>query len=50
MARRHFARAMPEVVDAVLDEARRVAAEAVQSPSSTAQRLSGPFGMVPQWI
>ncbi len=45
MARRHLVRTLPEVVDAVLNEARRVADEAVQSPAEAANRLAGPFGM-----
>jgi aliphatic sulfonates family ABC transporter substrate-binding protein len=45
MARRHLVRTLPDVVDAVLNEARRVADEAAQSPAEAAQRLAGPFGM-----
>jgi DNA-binding NtrC family response regulator/ABC-type nitrate/sulfonate/bicarbonate transport system substrate-binding protein len=45
MARRHLVRTLPEVVDAILNEARRVAAEAAQSPAEAAHRLAGPFGM-----
>jgi len=45
MARRHLIRTMPEVVDVILNEARRVADIAAQSPGETAHRLAGPFGM-----
>ena len=45
VARRHFARTMPEIVMTTLDEARRVATDAAKSPSDAAQRLVGPFGM-----
>jgi DNA-binding NtrC family response regulator/ABC-type nitrate/sulfonate/bicarbonate transport system substrate-binding protein len=45
MARRHLVRTLPDVVDAILNEAKRVAAEAAQSPAEAAQRLAGPFGM-----
>ncbi len=50
MARKHFAATMPEVVDAVIDEARRVAAEAGEAPATAAHRLAGAFGMVPDGI
>ena len=46
MARRHFALQMPEVVHAILDEASRVALEAMQAPAQAASRLAAPFGMV----
>jgi aliphatic sulfonates family ABC transporter substrate-binding protein len=45
MARRHLVRTLPDVVDAILNEARRVADEAAQSPTEAAHRLAGPFGM-----
>ncbi len=45
MARQHLVRTLPDVVDAILNEARRVAAEAAQSPAEAAHRLAGPFGM-----
>jgi aliphatic sulfonates family ABC transporter substrate-binding protein len=45
MARRHLVRTLPEVVDTILEELRRVAAEAAQSPAEAAHRLAGPFGM-----
>jgi aliphatic sulfonates family ABC transporter substrate-binding protein len=45
IARRHLVRTLPDVVDAILNEARRVADLAAQSPAETAHRLAGPFGM-----
>ncbi len=45
IARRHLVRTLPEVVHTILEEARRVAAEAAQSPADAAHRLAGPFGM-----
>jgi DNA-binding NtrC family response regulator/ABC-type nitrate/sulfonate/bicarbonate transport system substrate-binding protein len=45
MARRHLVRTLPEVVDAILNEARRVAEQAAQSPAEAAHSLAGPFGM-----
>ena len=45
IARRHLVRTLPGVVDAILDEARRVAADAAQAPAEAARRLAGPFGM-----
>ena len=46
MARRHFALQMPEIVHAILDEAGRVATEAVRAPAAAASRLAEPFGMM----
>ena len=45
MARQHLVRTLPGVVDVILNEARRVADLAAQSPAETAHRLAGPFGM-----
>ncbi len=45
IARRHFAHEMPDVVMTAMEEARRVAADAAQSPADAAQQLVGPFGM-----
>ena len=45
VARRHLVRTLPDVLDTILDEAGRVAAEAAQAPDDAAHRLAGPFGM-----
>ena len=45
MARRHFVQTLPEVLEAILNEARRVADDAAASPAEAAHRLAGPFGM-----
>jgi sulfonate transport system substrate-binding protein len=45
VARPHLVRTLPDVVTTILEEARRVAAEAAQSPATAANHLAGPFGM-----
>ncbi len=45
VARQHLVRTLPDVVTTILEEARRVAAEAAQSPATAAHQLAGPFGM-----